>query len=79
MIAQALAGQASDAVTVNLATMRKDVRSMLAQGTQLKRSMPLTAATLASFDQAAASGLDPADCTRLLTWWLGEGGKKAAN
>jgi 3-hydroxyisobutyrate dehydrogenase len=79
MIAQALAGQASNAVTVNLATMRKDVRSMLAQGTQLKRSMPLTAATLASFDQAAASGLDPADCTRLLTWWLGEGGQKAAN
>jgi 3-hydroxyisobutyrate dehydrogenase len=79
MIAQALAGQASDAVTVNLATMRKDVRSMLAQGTQLKRSMPLTAATLASFDQAAASGLDPADCTRLLTWWLGEGGQKDAN
>ena len=22
--------------------------------------------------------LEPADCTRLLTWWLGEGGKKAA-
>lgn len=79
MIAQALAGQASDAVTVNLATMRKDVRSMLAQGTQQHRSMPLTAATLASFDQAAASGLDAADCTRLLTWWLGEGGKKTAD
>ncbi len=79
MIAQALAGQASDAVTVNLATMRKDVRSMLAQGTQQHRSMPLTAATLASFDQAAASGLDAADCTRLLTWWLGQGGKKTAN
>ena len=33
MIAPALAGQASDAGTVNLATMRKDGRSMLAQGT----------------------------------------------
>jgi hypothetical protein len=41
--------------------------------------MPLTAATLASFDQAAASGLDAADCTRLLTWWLSEGGQKAAD
>jgi len=55
------------------------VRSMLAQGTQQHRSMPLTAATLASFDQAAASGLDAADCTRLLTWWLSEGGQKAAD
>ena len=75
MIAQALAGEKNDTVTVNLATMRKDVRSMLAQGTQQQRHMPLTSATLASFDQAAGTGLDAADCTRLLVWWLGQGSR----
>jgi len=35
----------------------------------------LTALALKSFDQAAGKGLDSADCTELLVWWLGEGGK----
>lgn len=78
MIAQALAGDKNDTVTVNLATMRKDMRSMLAQGTAQHRKMPLTAATLENFDAAAASGLDAADCTQLLVWWLGQGGKLTA-
>jgi 3-hydroxyisobutyrate dehydrogenase len=75
MIAQALAGDKNDTVTVNLGTMRKDVRSMLAQGTGQHRKMPLTAATLESFEAAARSGLDAADCTQLLVWWLGQGGQ----
>jgi 3-hydroxyisobutyrate dehydrogenase len=75
MIAQALAGEKNGTVTVNLGTMRKDVRSMLAQATEQHRKMPLTAATLENFDAAAASGLDAADCTQLLVWWLSQGGK----
>ena len=75
MIAQALAGEKNDTVTVNLGTMRKDVRSMLAQATEQHRKMPLTAATLENFDAAAASGLDAADCSQLLVWWLRQGGK----
>jgi 3-hydroxyisobutyrate dehydrogenase len=73
MIAQALAGDKNDTVTVNLGTMRKDVKSMLAQGIGQHRKMPLTAATLESFEAAARSGLDAADCTQLLVWWLGQG------
>jgi 3-hydroxyisobutyrate dehydrogenase len=76
MIAEALAGVKSGAISVDVATMRKDVRSMLAQGAQQQRRMPLTAATLENFDRAAASGLDGADCTQLPVWWLGEGGKQ---
>jgi 3-hydroxyisobutyrate dehydrogenase len=75
MIAQALAGQQNDAVTVDLATMRKDVRAMLAQAQSHGRKLPLTEATLKSFDQAAQSGLDAADCSRLPVWWLSTGGK----
>jgi 3-hydroxyisobutyrate dehydrogenase len=79
MIAKALSGEHNDAITVNVATMRKDVRAMLAQAkaTNQKhaRELPLTEATLKSFDQAAQSGLDQSDCTQLLVWWLAEGGR----
>ena len=75
MIAQALAGEKNDAVTVDVATMRKDVRAMLAQAQAHQRKLPLTEATLKSFDAAADSGLNAADCTKLLVWWLNEGGK----
>jgi 3-hydroxyisobutyrate dehydrogenase len=70
MIAQALAGTHSDMVTVNLATMRKDVRTMVDQAALLGRAVPLTAITLNNLDQAAASGLDAADCTQFPVWWL---------
>ncbi len=75
MIAQALSGAGSTQVTVDVATMRKDLRSMLAQATTNNVNLPLTTQTLKSFDQAALKGLDAADCTQLLVWWLNEGGK----
>lgn len=75
MIAQALMGNAGGQVTVDIATMRKDVRSMLDQGAHGQSDLPLTSMTLKCFDRAAASGLDSADCTSLLTWWLQTGRK----
>ena len=75
MIANALNGAGSPQVTVDIATMRKDVRSMLDQAAEHHVHLPLTAQTLKSFDQAASTGLDTADCTQLLVWWLREGGK----
>jgi 3-hydroxyisobutyrate dehydrogenase len=48
---------------------------MLNQAAAQHVNLPLTAQTLKSFDQAAAKGLDGSDCTQLLVWWLGEGGK----
>jgi 3-hydroxyisobutyrate dehydrogenase len=73
MIAQALSQGQSEQITVDIATMRKDVRSMLAQGRATNVQLPLTLATLKSFDEAAAKGFDNADCTQLLVWWLSEG------
>ncbi|MEJ8840629.1 NAD(P)-dependent oxidoreductase [Ramlibacter sp. AN1133] len=75
MIAQALAGEAGAAVTVDVATMRKDMAAMLEEGRAHGRALPLTAATLANFERAAQRGLDGADCTQLPVWWLAEGGK----
>lgn len=75
MIAQALSGVDSGQVTVDVATMRKDVRTMLDQAQLRHADLPLTAMTLKCFDRAASQGLDSADCTQLPVWWLGQGGK----
>ena len=75
MIAQALAGEASGAVTVDVATMRTDVRTMLDFARSQRRRLPLTEETLRNFERAAGTGLDGADCAQLPVWWLREGGK----
>ena len=74
MIANALSG-VEGPVTVDVATMRKDVRMMLAQAAVEGRHMPLTETSLKHFDRAATAGLNAADCAQLPAWWLREGGK----
>ena len=75
MIAQALSGAKSPQVTVDVATMRKDMNAMLAQAQLQGRELPLTALALSCFERAAGAGLDLADCTQLPVWWLDSGGK----
>ena len=75
MIAQALSGARSPQVTVDVATMRKDMNAMLAQAQLQGRELPLTALALGCFERAAGAGLDQADCTQLPVWWLASGGK----
>ena len=74
-IANALAGGATGALSVDVANLRKDLRTMLAEGVALRRDLPVTAQTLACLDRAAAAGVDGADCTQLPVWWLREGGR----
>lgn len=75
MIAKALVGDPTPKVTVNVSTMRKDLRAMLDQARLSQYKLPLTALALECFDRAAEGGLDSADCTQLPVWWLGEGGR----
>lgn len=74
-IAKALGGEAASVVSADVATLRKDLRAMLAEAATLKRSLPVTAQVLACFDRAAAAGADGADCTQLPVWWVREGGR----
>lgn len=76
MIAQAIANGTGGAVSADIATLRKDLRTMLAEAATRQREMPVTAQTLACFDKAAASGADAADCTHLPVWWAHTGGRK---
>ena len=76
-IAQAIANGAGGAVSADVATLRKDLRTMLAEAASRQRELPVTAQVLACFDLAAASGADAADCTHLPVWWSRTGGRKA--
>ena len=76
MVVQALAGTPSPNLTVHLATMRKDVKAMLAHAQAHHLALPLTEQTLKNFDQAAADGFDDLDCTQIPVWWLKEQVKK---
>jgi 3-hydroxyisobutyrate dehydrogenase len=75
MIAQALAGTSTGEVTVDVATMRKDVRAMLAQGQASHYQLPLTSLLLQTLEKAGRAGLDGVDCTQVPVWWLKEAGK----
>jgi len=76
-IAQAIATGAGGVVSVDVSTIRKDLRTMLAEGASRGRELPVTAQALTCFDRAAASGADAADCTHLPVWWSHTGGRKA--
>lgn len=73
LLVQALGHQKNDTVTVDVATMRKDMRTMLALAQTNHRELPLTSIALQKFNEAADSGLDGKDCTQLPVWWLGQG------
>lgn len=70
MIADALAGTPQATVTVDIATMRKDVRTMVEQGTKNGFAMPLAETTLANLERAISEGLAGADCSQFPVWWL---------
>lgn len=70
MLADAIAGQPQTTVTVDLATMRKDVKTMVEQGTQRGYAMPLAQTTLQNLDAAIAQGLAGVDCTQFPLWLL---------
>lgn len=72
LIAKALAGDAGGAVTVDIATMHKDVQKMLELAGTLQRQLPLTARTAQSLHEAMDRGLAQADCAQLPVWWLKE-------
>ncbi|MBK6005925.1 NAD(P)-dependent oxidoreductase [Ramlibacter ginsenosidimutans] len=74
-IAQALSGQDVGPASFDLASMRKDVKTMLEQGLAQHYRMPVTEQTLKVFEAAVAAGMKDADCTAVPVWWLQGAGK----
>ena len=72
-IAAALRGQVTSPVTFDVNLIRKDLRTMLEEGSGLGVSLPLTARALECYDAAARDGLGASDATMLPAHWLSAG------
>ena len=69
-IAGALAGKEPEGVSVDIATMAKDLREMVEEARSLGCRLPVTEQALASFQALAKSGLGDKDCATLPAHWL---------
>ncbi len=68
-IAGTLGGQAPAAVTFDIDSIRKDLRTMVAEAGARGFSLPVAAQALAVFDQAGAAGWGERDGTWLPAFW----------
>ncbi len=64
-IAAALAGKDTGAVTVNIDTMKKDLREMVEEARSLGRELMVAKSAFESFEQASKAGLGGKDCVML--------------
>ncbi len=71
-IADALVGRGTTAPAFDIDSIRKDLRTMLAEARDQGTSLPLAERTLAVFDQAAAEGWGSRDGTWLPSYWPGK-------
>jgi 3-hydroxyisobutyrate dehydrogenase len=68
-VAQALQSQDPGSATFDCDSIRKDLRTMVAEAGALGLTLPLAQQTLAVFDQASAEGWGGRDCTELPAFW----------
>jgi 3-hydroxyisobutyrate dehydrogenase len=67
-IAEALAG-GNPAAAFDVESIRKDLRTMIAEGKKLGASLPLAERTLAVYDEASKDGWDSRDGASLPAYW----------
>jgi 3-hydroxyisobutyrate dehydrogenase len=64
-IAAALAGKDTGPITVNIDTMKKDLREMIEEAQSLGRELMVAKSAFESFDRASKAGLGAKDCVML--------------
>jgi len=74
-IVSALNGEDLGPAHFNIDSIRKDLRTMIEEASALGYSLPTAQSTMASFDQASASGLGQSDGIQLAAWWLKQSNK----
>jgi 3-hydroxyisobutyrate dehydrogenase len=73
-IAGTLQGKETTPVTVNIDTVCKDLRTMIAEASALGVTLPMTASALECFEGAAREGWGARDVTMLPARWVARGG-----
>jgi 3-hydroxyisobutyrate dehydrogenase len=69
-IAAVLAGSEPPPPSVDVDTVRKDLREMLAEAKSLGVALPVVEAALRCYDEASKAGLGAKDCTVLPAHWI---------
>jgi 3-hydroxyisobutyrate dehydrogenase len=69
-IAATLQGKETTPVTVDIDTVRKDLRTMVEEARAMSRTLPLTARALECFDEAVKDGWGARDVTMFPVRWL---------
>lgn len=72
-VVKALQGENSGHTNFNIDSIRKDLRTMVEEGTALGYPLPTVQSALGAFDRASADGLGHSDGTQLAAWWLKNG------
>jgi len=73
MIAATLAGKDPGAVTFDIDSIRKDMRTMIAEARALGRVLPVTERALDCYDEASREGLGGGDASLLPARWVRRG------
>ena len=71
--AAALAGKPEGAVTFDLDSLRKDLRTMIEEGRSLGRTMPVVTKALELYDAASRDGWGARDIAAHPAYWVGHG------
>jgi 3-hydroxyisobutyrate dehydrogenase len=69
-IVSALHGEDLGLAHFNIDSIRKDLRTMVEEASELGYNLPTVQSALGAFDQASSSGLGQSDGTQLAAWWL---------
>jgi 3-hydroxyisobutyrate dehydrogenase len=72
-VAEALRGKTIAPVTFDVDSIRKDLRTMVAEASARGVQLPVAAQALACFDEAARAGLGAQDGTMLPAYWVRRG------
>ncbi len=73
MLAATLAGKDPGAVTFDIDSIRKDMRTMIAEARALGRALPVTERALDCYDEASREGLGAGDASLLPARWVRRG------
>jgi 3-hydroxyisobutyrate dehydrogenase len=77
VLAAAIEGKGAGAITVDIDSMRKDLRAMVEEATALGTALPVTARALDCYGEASRAGLGQADITAIPIRWMSRPPQKA--
>src|SRR5713101_1710420 len=75
VLAAALQGRDTGAITVDIDAMRKDLRTMVEEAGSLGTGLPVTSRALECYDEASREGLGKRDITAIPVRWMKKPGK----